>query len=963
MSKSFTVTSGLPKLIAALFVLVLTSNAYSQIFLETFNEGTNSTQGTDNIMGVGWTATCTGSLDGNDYFKVVNGKLENQDSNGPAVWETSSAIDISGCDSIIISFDIEEDDDMEGCGTGCNAVDWVALEYNIDGGGWQTPANSSFCAGPCADLNVIQSDDIVGGSTNYSTGCFEGGNSILIRITTQTWSGTEHWRLDNITVDFCGTGGAPTVDAGADILTCNGASITLSATNPNNVPLSWSSGVTDGVQFTPGPGSNYYYVTAGSGSCTAIDSILITTVSLPNFSLTASPSSSCANPDGIITISGLSPGSDYELTYLDPNTVGPTTYTANGSGQIVLINMGPGFYSTWLLDSAGCYNVNTNGITVDPPIVPSVDAGNNQTVCEGTSVTLTADNPDNGTLTWTNGVIDGTPFTPGPGSVTYNVTTEISGCTAEDSVIVNVLADPNTTVDPAGPYGIGDGVQTLTSSPAGGTWFADCGACIDANTGEFDPAIAGIGSYNVCYVAGTAPCLDTACITVYVNDGCALTGTITSNPPSCYGFSDGSATINILFDNGAVTFTIEDSLGNQVNISNSNTANNLSQGWYYFTVVDETPCTFIDSVYLQAPLELDVDLNIIPPSCYGVLDGMAIADTVYNYTGSYNQISYVWAPNTGSNGIGEDTLSNAGGTGYTLLLTDENGCNATVDFDLPFPDSLYLSEFGSDPAYCRMFDYQSGNGVVYVGAAGGVPGYTYQWMNLEDSTTTANTTWGGLNPGTYQITVVDANGCVLVETIELDSLNPIADFDLSSSQFTAEWEGTAPVDVHFVNQSQYFANPNNPNADTTFFWDFGSGWVISHDWFEEFDTTYNTAGTYNVCLVAVNKNGCTDTACVPITIFDLQDFEPVNIFTPNNDNTNDYFSFEFVSTAISEFTCVIVNRWGIEVAQLNSITDTWDGTDKNGSKCKEGVYFYIYSGTADNGDTFKGQGTVQLIRD
>jgi len=48
-----------------------------------------------------------------------------------------------------------------------------------------------------------------------------------------------------------------------------------------------------------------------------------------------------------------------------------------------------------------------------------------------------------------------------------------------------------------------------------------------------------------------------------------------------------------------------------------------------------------------------------------------------------------------------------------------------------------------------LFDFQSGNGVVFAAATGGVPDYTYLWTNLETGDTEDNTTWGGLNPGNY----------------------------------------------------------------------------------------------------------------------------------------------------------------------------------------------------------------------
>ena len=111
----------------------------------------------------------------------------------------------------------------------------------------------------------------------------------------------------------------------------------------------------------------------------------------------------------------------------------------------------------------------------------------------------------------------------------------------------------------------------------------------------------------------------------------------------------------------------------------------------------------------------------------------------------------------------------------------------------------------------------------------------------------------------------------------------------------------------------------------------------------------------------INKNGCRDTACKIITIYEPLITVGVNIFTPNGDGINDEFTFEFKSASVAEFYCVIVNRWGITVGELNDVTDGWDGTDMNGDPCKDGVYFYKYNGSSDNSTTIEGQGTVQIV--
>lgn len=774
--------------------------SYAQvIFSETFGEGDDMTTGVDDIGAVSWSSTCPDCIDAGDYFKIKSGKLVGQDTNGPATW-LSETIDISSCDFIEIELDLWEEGTMEACGTGCNSVDFVQLEYKIDGGAWTSPPDASFCSGACAGVLVIQSDDIPAGFLHYATGCIAGGATLQVRIIVQTWAADERWLVDNVTV-------------------------------------------------------------------------------------------SCAE----------------------------------------------GFL---------------------------LDAGPDQTVCEGSAVILTADNPDGAVLDWNNDVVDGVSFVP-VGSDEYIVTGELGSCTTSDTVNVTVVPMTDVVIVPAGPFTTGAGIYTMVASPPGGTWTATCGACIDPITGQFNPAVAGAGSWTICYAAGIAPCDDEECTTVIVTDAeCIFDGTVSYNNPTCFGFSDGSVTFNTTGATGETTFIITNEAGVIINVDNSNTANSLSEGWYYFNVSDEFPCVLIDSVYLDDPEQLIINLDTFDPLCYGDYTGGATVVSIENPTGDPALISYVWSPNpNGTNGIGQDSLPDANAGEYNLSVTDENGCSAAIDFVLENPDSLYLVEFGYDPAFCRVYDYQNGNGVVFASASGGTPDYDYEWTNLETMETTENTTWGGLNPGNYQIRVVDQNGCVLMQTITVDSLNPIADFTLSSDQFTTPWEGTAPVDVHFVNTSSNFSNPNDPLADTSFFWNFGNGEaVLSTDYFETFDQTYLISGDYLVCLSVSNKNGCVDSICKLITVYDPFVFVPVNIFSPNDDGKNDVFSFEQFAQSVSEFSCIIMNRWGVQVFELNSISTGWDGLLKNGNLAPTGVYFYIYQGKTDNGSSFEGHGTVELVR-
>jgi gliding motility-associated-like protein len=443
------------------------------------------------------------------------------------------------------------------------------------------------------------------------------------------------------------------------------------------------------------------------------------------------------------------------------------------------------------------------------------------------------------------------------------------------------------------------------------------------------------------------------------------------NDPTCFGFNDGSVTINSVGGNGGNNFLITDAVPTQLNSGNSNTANQLVEGWYYAEITDQNGCFVEDSILLEDPGQINVDLDLTMPLCYGYATGVAIADTVYNYTGSYDQVAYFWNPAMGNdNGIGADTAVGLTAQDYILTINDQNGCSEVFNFTITQPTQMEFSQLGTEPAYCRVFDYQNGNGVVYAAATGGTGNFTYEWFNILGETYSNNSTWGGLNPGEYQIQVFDDNGCLLVDTVSLDSLNPEAIYDPASPQFLTSGvcEGTAVVDVTFTNQSLNYANPNNPNADTTFFWNLNYdatnpslGWQISHDVAEVFDTSYADGGLYNVCLVALNKNGCSDTTCKEILVFDPLGFMPVNTFTPNGDGDNDFFTFDYRAQAVVNFSCVIVNRWGVVVHEMSAITDQWDGSDKNGSTCNDGTYFYTYEGEAENGETFEGQGTVNIF--
>ena len=580
----------------------------------------------------------------------------------------------------------------------------------------------------------------------------------------------------------------------------------------------------------------------------------------------------------------------------------------------------------------------------------------------------------------------------------------------EDDNIINPSAMPDTLQTGVYEYVIGD-ISTSCFASAfvdilvtgvDATWVLDSlsnGTCggTDDGTAYVNNIVGTGGPFLVEWEIGGAPLESTTVnsggstynndltvgnytITITNQEGCdwsqsfviseppPLSINFNSNEPTCYGFADGSVTANLVNGIAPLTFVMTNASGTVLNIGGTNTINQLVTGWYYTTITDANGCFVTDSVFLDQPGQLDIDLILNQPLCYGVNSGIAFVDTVYNHSGPYSAISYFWAPNpVGLNGVGQDSCIQLGPGTYSLTINDQAGCSNNFDFTVAYPPELILSEFGSTPAYCRVFNYQSGGGVVYAAGSGGTGDYDYLWTNNSTGQTSTNTTWGGLNPGSYTMTVTDDNGCILTQTIQLDSVNPVSDFTVTSGDFVAPglYEGTAVVCVDFVNTSQNYINDIDPSAEASFFWtlDKGNGlpWTLTHDFTDAFDTCYAEGGTYTVCLTTVNHNGCVDTACVDLIIYDPLKFKPVNIFSPDGDGINDYFTFENHAQAVAEFSCLIMNRWGVVIFEMTDITNKWDGTDRNGDIVTDGVYFYTYDGTADNGITFEGQGTIQVI--
>ncbi len=186
-----------------------------------------------------------------------------------------------------------------------------------------------------------------------------------------------------------------------------------------------------------------------------------------------------------------------------------------------------------------------------------------------------------------------------------------------------------------------------------------------------------------------------------------------------------------------------------------------------------------------------------------------------------------------------------------------------------------------NPCFCRTSSSQNGGGVLSCVVTGGSGTQTIKWYNSAGIVINNNSTLiAGLNAGTYVVEVLDVPMAFYsIDTIKLDSVNPVADFNVISSGLidlgNDQYQGHISVDVEFKNVSQNFAIPNFAPSDTIFYWSFDPSdpmsWVFKNNVGSE-NRTFSP-GVYEIGLATENYNGCKDTTYATITVEETANIE------------------------------------------------------------------------------------------
>jgi gliding motility-associated-like protein len=121
--------------------------------------------------------------------------------------------------------------------------------------------------------------------------------------------------------------------------------------------------------------------------------------------------------------------------------------------------------------------------------------------------------------------------------------------------------------------------------------------------------------------------------------------------------------------------------------------------------------------------------------------------------------------------------------------------------------------------------------------------------------------------------------------------------------------------------------------------------------------------TTDYCVTATDAQGCSDTACVTVTV-DIQCgelFVPT-AFSPNGDGSNDVFRIKINPICVKEMSLLIFDRWGEKMIEITDPDQFWDGTYK-GKALDNAVFVYYLKITLSNTtETIKQSGNVSLLK-
>ncbi len=498
---------------------------------------------------------------------------------------------------------------------------------------------------------------------------------------------------------------------------------------------------------------------------------------------------------------------------------GPYTYSwSSGPTTEDVTNLGPGNYSVSVTDANGC--IKSLGFTLTEPAPLAINGTQTNITCngniDGTISTAVSGGTAPYTYSWSDDISVSSANRSNLSTGVYTLTTtDANGCQVVESFTITEPSILNATAITQNISCFGELTGSINLSPTGGV----APYTFSWSNGALTEDLAGLasGTYTV-NVTDANGCVFNASYTL-TQPTSALAITSNVSQISCNGLIDGAIDIEVSGGTGPYTY-------NWSNGATSQDLSGLTASAYNVTVTDANGCTETAAFNITNPPLLVLSNTVNNVSCFNAANG-SIAVTPSGGEGPY---SYLW-----SNGETSSTVNNLLPGNYSVVVTDARGCTVNDSFVITQPNALGLSYTKTD-VNC----FGNSDGTIDITVVGGTAPYAYSW-----STGASSEDLNGLSAQDYTVTITDANGCTISETVTISQ--PSASLSIANVVNDISCFGGADGNIQIT--------PSGGTAPYTYNWNTGS-------------TSSNIAGlgvgTYQVTVT--DANGCQATDSYSISM-------------------------------------------------------------------------------------------------
>ncbi|PLX13415.1 MAG: hypothetical protein C0594_01210 [Marinilabiliales bacterium] len=523
------------------------------------------------------------------------------------------------------------------------------------------------------------------------------------------------------------------------------------------------------------------------------------------------------NQTGTITatLNGGSPPYVYSWSH-DPSNI--------YENDSLVTNLDAGTYYLTITDDSLCTVLDTFVITEPLELIASIVSTTDVSCYLGSDGTITGAS-SGGTspysYLWDSGSNSSTATGLNAGNYTLSIT-DNNGC--QDSISASIGQPSEFTSSISGQdascFGGTDGSVAVSANGGTNPYFYQWNPP-QPNTPSVNDCLAGLYSVTISDING---CTTSQQYTV--GQPTQITYATSSDSVTCFGYSDGSASIFVDDGTGTPGYTILWS-----NSYIGTTVNGLASDIYHATITDANGCNVSASVFVPEPQEV---ITSVSPDTVICKNGQAIIHT--SSSGGSPGYTYTW--NTG------DTTANlvvnpVTTSEYYVYSEDSKGCESeTNSIKVYVKPELELSLSASRDTVCP-----GDASVLSFSGEGGDGNYTYTLQTGEQ----ISSPYTAYPPETMYYSINIEDGCetnptfgkIMIHVLESPENNFEADLP----------SGCVPHTVHF--------NETSPHEGQTYFWNFGDTEGMTTDTLKNPTHTYTQPGVYPVSLLTTSEFGCT----------------------------------------------------------------------------------------------------------